>query len=225
MLKLQSITVPPQLQRNAADVLTDGVEETGKSLLDEMARRMGRTDLAGLDLLDVGCGVRFTQTLINRALPFASYTGIEVYQPIINWLKEHVETHDDRFSFVHWNVQNSMYNPRAQPMSTYERLPVTGHYDVIMGFSLFTHLAPEDSASMLRLMRRVVWDDGNLFFSAFCDDAVEQFEDRVPEKPLLNAYYSKNYLEQLIREAGWEVMSYAKPGGYMMDSFLCKPVA
>ena len=27
MLKLQSITVPPQLQRNAADVLTDGVEE------------------------------------------------------------------------------------------------------------------------------------------------------------------------------------------------------
>ena len=101
---------------------------------------MGRTDLAGLDLLDVGCGVRFTQTLINRALPFASYTGIEVYQPIINWLREHVETHDDRFSFVHWNVQNSMYNPRAQPMSTYERLPVTGHYDVIMGFSLFTHL-------------------------------------------------------------------------------------
>ena len=96
MLKLQSITVPPQLQRNAADVLTDGVEETGKSLLDEMARRMGRTDLAGLDLLDVGCGVRFTQTLINRALPFASYTGIEVYQPIINWLKKHVETQDER---------------------------------------------------------------------------------------------------------------------------------
>ena len=60
-----------------------------------------------------------------------------------------------------------MYNPRAQPMSAYERLPVTGHYDVIMGFSLFTHLAPEDSASMLRLMRRSCGTMGISFLRRF----------------------------------------------------------
>src|SRR5256885_15163762 len=41
-----------------------------------------------LDRLDVGCDVRLTQRLINRGLPFAAYTGIEVYRPIIDWLKE-----------------------------------------------------------------------------------------------------------------------------------------
>jgi SAM-dependent methyltransferase len=222
---LRSITVPHQLQRNALDVLADGVGETGQSLLEEMARRMGRANLAGLDLLDIGCGVRFTQTLINRYLPFASYTGIEVYQPIVDWLTQHVESHDRRFKFVHWDVRNLMYNPNGRALGDHEQFPITDRYDVVMGFSLFTHLAPDDSTAMLRLMRKAVRADGFLFFSAFCDDAVKQFEDRVPERPLLNAYYNRRYLERLIREAAWEVLSYAEPAGYMMDSFLCKPVA
>ena len=44
---------------------------------------------------------------------------------------------------------------------------------------------------MLRLMRKVVREKGSLFFTAFCDGAVKRFEDRRPEKPLLNAYYNK----------------------------------
>ncbi len=223
--KLQSITVPSHLQRNAANVLVDGVEETGQSVLDAMARRMGRANLAGVDLLDVGCGVRFTQTLINRNLAFASYTGIEVHQPIVDWLKEHVENHDERFKFAHWDVRNAFYNPRGQPMSACEQFPLAGHYDVIMGFSLFTHLAPEDAADMLRLMRKAVRENGSLFFTAFCDDAVNEFEDRITQKPLLNAYYSRRYLEELIRAGRWRTVSYAEPAGYMMSSFLCKPIA
>jgi SAM-dependent methyltransferase len=223
--KLQSITVPSHLQRNAPSVLADGVEETGQFLLNEVARRMGRGDLAGLDLLDVGCGVRFTQTLINRDLPFASYTGIEVNPSIITWLKEQVENRDQRFKFAHWDVGNALYNPRGQPMSGHERFPVVGDYDVIMGFSLFTHLAPADAACMLRLMRKAVREKGALFFTAFCDDAVVEFEDRVSAQPLLNAYYSRRYLEELMRAAGWKVVSYAEPVGYMMSSFLCEPVA
>ncbi|MEO6872395.1 MAG: class I SAM-dependent methyltransferase [Chthoniobacterales bacterium] len=222
--RLESIVVPDNLQRNGPDVLAEGIEETGESLLNEVARRIGRSDLASLDLLDVGCGVRFTQTLINRTLPFASYTGIEVFRPIVDWLKERVENHDDRFRFIHWDVRNSMYNPKAPSMGDYGRLPVDGSYDVIMGFSLFTHLEPEDAANMLQFMRKVVRRGGFLFFSAFCDDLVERFEDRIPEQPLLNAYYNRKYLERLVTEAGWQIASYAGPAGYLMHSFLCKPV-
>ena len=209
---------------SAPDVLADGVENTGASLLVGLARRIDRQDLAGLDLLDVGCGVRFAQTLINRDLPFASYTGIEVSAPIVAWLKENVEAKDERFRFVCWNVHNSMYNRQGLPISAYQRFPVTGTYDVIMGFSLFTHLSPEDAISMLRLARRAVRPDGFLFFSAFCDDSVDEFEDRVPNKPLLNAYYNRKYLERLINEAKWAVLSYEEPAGYVMSSFLCKPI-
>jgi SAM-dependent methyltransferase len=224
MATLRFVNVPGHLQRNAPDVMAHGIEETGQSLLTGLARRIGRADLAGLDLMDLGCGVRFTQTLINRGLLFSSYTGIEVFRPMVDWLKEHVEKHDDRFRFVHWNVQNSMYNRQAPPMNSHQTFPVTGTYDVIMGFSLVTHLAPQDAAHIFRLARGVVRSNGFLFFSAFCDDSVDKFEDRVPGRPLLQAYYNKKYLEDLICEYGWKLVSYEEPAGYMMNSFLCKPV-
>jgi 2-polyprenyl-3-methyl-5-hydroxy-6-metoxy-1,4-benzoquinol methylase len=220
---LQTINVPKELQRNDPKVVAAGVEETGEVLLGNMARRIGRSDLRGLDLLDVGCGVRFTQTLINRNLAFNSYTGIDVYQPIVRWLKENVESKDKRFHFFHWNVHNAMYNKQAPPMSSYEALPVKGSYDVIMGFSLFTHLGPADASQMLRLMRKVVRADRFLFFSAFCSESLDTFEDRVPEKPLLNAYYNPSYLEQLVKTEGWKVVSHEGPAAYIHDSFLCRP--
>jgi hypothetical protein len=108
-------------------------------------------------------------------------------------------------------------------MDTYEIIPVDGAYDVVMGYSLFTHLAPDDAARMLRLVRKVVRPLGYLFFTAFCDDLIPQFEDRVPEKPLHKAYYNNRYLENLINNSGWTLVSYEPPGGYMMDSFLCQP--
>jgi hypothetical protein len=80
-------------------------------------------------------------------------------------------------------------HPQAPRMDTYQRLPVDGDYDLVMGFSLFTHLPPDDAACMLHLARKGVRGDGFLFFSAFCDDSVYRFEDRVPGKPLLKAYY------------------------------------
>ena len=87
MARLSSIPVPNPLQRNAPNVRAEGVEETGESLLRGLSRRIGRAALTGRDLLDIGCGVRFTQTLINRDLPFASYTGVGVSLPIIERLK------------------------------------------------------------------------------------------------------------------------------------------
>ena len=204
-------------------MLAAGVEKTGEILLTRLAGRIGRSDLGGLDLLDVGCAVRFTQTLINRSLAFKSYTGIDVSLPIIRWMKENVEGKDERFRFFHWNVHNAMYNRQSPPMSTCEALPGEGSYDVVMGFSLFTHLAPEDASQMLKLMRKVVRPHGFLFFSAFCSESLDMFEDRVPGKPLLNAYYNHSYLERLIKAERWEVVSYEEPEPYIQHSFLCRP--
>jgi len=219
---LEKVVVPDTLQRNAPDVLIDGVENTGESLFHALAERLGRVDLTGLDLLDLGCGVRFTQTLINRRLSFGSYTGVEVSQTLITWLKENVERFDRRFRFVHWEVQNAMYNPGAPSMDSYQAIPVPGSYDVVTAYSLFTHLDPHDSALLFNLTRRVVRANGHLFFTAFCDPAVETFEDRLPEQPLLNAYYNPAYLMELIQAAGWKVLSHKPPEGYMVDSFLCQ---
>ena len=95
------INVPKEVQRNSPDVLAAGVEHSGEILLTNVAGLIGQHDLVDLDLLDVGCGVGFMQTLINRSLAFRSYTGIEVSLPIVQWLKENVErnveSRDERF--------------------------------------------------------------------------------------------------------------------------------
>ena len=222
MAKLERLSVPAPLQRNAPDVIAHGVENTGESLLQRLAKRIGRPDLAGLDLLDIGCGVRFTQTLINRGLNFGSYTGVEVNREIVDWLKEHVERSDDRFHFLHWNVYNAKYNRQAPPMTSALLALPHAAYDLAMGYSLFTHLTPDDAACLLRLSRDLVRPGGYFLFTAFCDRLIEEFEDRVPDRPLLNAYYNPRFLEHLIDEAGWTLRSYEPPALYTLDSFLCQ---
>lgn len=220
---LAHIEIPAELQRNAPKVLAAGVEHTGEVLLRNLADRIGRADLVGLDLLDLGCGVRFAQTLINRALPFNSYTGIDVDRPLVEWLINNVEAQDARFRFAHWDVHNAMYNRGGVAMQEHAALPVAGDYDVITGYSLFTHLAPDGARHLLRLARKAVRASGWLLFSAFTDEAVNQFEDRVAGQPLLQAYYHPGYLREMLAETGWEEVSFRTRGEYIQSSFLCRP--
>ena len=165
-------------------------------------RELGVLTLPGLICWISAAGFEFTQTLINRGLNFGSYTGVEVNREIVDWLKEHVEHSDDRFHFLHWNVYNAKYNRQAPPMTS--ELLALSHaaYDLAMGYSLFTHLTPDDAACLLRLSRDLVRPGGYFLFTAFCDRLIEEFEDRVPDRPLLNAYDNPLFSRTLDRRGG-----------------------
>ena len=62
--------------------------------------------------------------------------------------------------------------------------PVASSYDVIMGFSVVTHLAPPDAAHLFRLARKVVRPEGFLF-SPLCATIPSKFRRSRAEKPLL----------------------------------------
>ena len=165
---LERLDVPDHLHRNAREILEIGVEETGNALIELAIQRVGLVSLKHTDVLDVGCGVRFTQTLINRRIPIRSYTGIEVHRPIVDYLRERVEPFDDRFRFIHWDVQNAMYNPGARiRIGDTPSLPVSTSFDLIWLFSVFTHLDEGDAQALLSHIRSVVRPTGSLFFSAF----------------------------------------------------------
>ena len=85
---LHHLDVPEELNRNAPNIAALGVENTGQQLIELAMHQTGRVTLANVDVLDVGCGVRFTQAIINRAIPIGSYTGIEVYRPIVDFFPE-----------------------------------------------------------------------------------------------------------------------------------------
>jgi len=222
---IDRLVVPDELHRNAAGVIAAGYEETGQLLINLATRSVGLQNLEDVDVLDVGCGVRFAMTIINRKIPIKSYTGVEVSRQIVEFLQDNVEAYDKRFRFAHWNVRNEMYNPDCIHLATEEEFPVDESFDLIWLFSVFTHLNPKDSLSLLQLLRKRIRKNGRLFFSAFIDYKLDGFEDRVKDKPLEQAYYGKTYMEALIKQAGWVIQSFHEnePENFIRHYFVCSP--
>ena len=162
------LDVPPRLHRSAY-VDDEAHRKSAVWLLDYLAQVVGAGDLGAVELLDMGCGTKFSQAIVNEELPVRSYHGVDVNPDVIAFLQE--QNKDPRFTYHHLPVQNDLYNPDAPEMTDAEDLGCGDRrFDLITLFSVFTHLAPHDFGTMLRLMRRYVKPDGTLFFTVFIDE-------------------------------------------------------
>jgi SAM-dependent methyltransferase len=219
------LDVPREFNRNAPEVAAAGPENTGETLIKLAAQSAGYENLQNVDVLDVGCGVRFTATIINRKIPVKSYTGVEVYRPIIDFLKDKVERYDNRFKYEYWNVHNEMYNRDGSELAAMEELPVDGTFDLIWLFSVFTHLNPEDSLALLKLLRKKARKGGKLFFSVFIDEDLDGFDDRIKERPLEQAYYGRKYMQSIIEQSGWRIELFHDKdlSNYIQHYIVCSP--
>lgn len=238
------LRVPAHLQRGARRDEEAAIESAVR-LLDHMCRRVGIADLGETDVLDVGCGDKFTQALLHRSLPIQRYVGVDVYREMIEYLKEAVP--DPRFEYHHIDAHNEMYNPEGQPLAADTELPVEpAGFDLICLISVFTHLAPHDYVTMLHVLRRHIRPGGRLFFSVFIDEltegghslmdklardlggsparTVDTFKDFHPRKPLFWAVYSERYARELIEGTGWKVESLSPPEPFVQHHFVCSPV-
>jgi SAM-dependent methyltransferase len=126
---------------------------------------------------------------------------------------------------VHWNVYNELYNPQGVELSNFEALPLSESFDAIWLFSVFTHLNPNDTKTMLAILRKHIRANGKLFFSAFIDEDLDDFEDRIKDKPLLNAYYGRKFMESLIEQGKWRIEGFYDKdlGNYIQHCFVCSP--
>lgn len=221
------LIVPDKYNRNAADVHSGGFTpaDTGECLIAYMCERLGLPDLAGLDVLDFGCGSRFADAIVNRRIPLRSYVGIDVYQEMIDFLREHVP--DPRLSFHHVNARNPGYNPAGIPLTAETRLPIGNRtFDVICMFSVITHQLPEDARAILAMLRRHVRPVGHLFFSASLEDGDFGYRESVPDAPTALGIYSPRLLRSLLEETGWAIVSMEPPNHRdmpILDSILCRP--
>ena len=221
---LSHIQIPERFNRNHPILKQAGFENTGQIHIDLAKRRCDFTSLETKDILDIGCGVRFTATIINRSIPIHSYTGLEVNKPIVDYLNKNVASLDSRFSYYHWHVNNEMYNPDSSfYISDHDSFPFKDTFDCLWLFSVFTHLNPNDSRAMLRILRKYLRPKGKLFFTAFIDEELEFFEDRLKDNPLVWAYYGKDFMCSLIEEEGWKINNiYEKdPNKFIQHHFVC----
>jgi len=220
---MKKFEAPSVYSRNTVKVKKAGVENTGSTLMEIAVTKMGLSSLKNVNILDVGCGVRFTQTIINGSKEIGSYTGIDVNKPLIDYLQQNVE--DIRFSFHHWNVKNERYNYGGDVLQPTSSLPVgAATFDVIWLFSVFTHMNPEDSKNMLLVLRKYIRPGGKLFFSALINNDLDTFEDQFEDSPMERAYYNENYLIGLIKGAGWDVLSSSEKDldNFLQHHFVCQ---
>jgi SAM-dependent methyltransferase len=146
--------------------------ESAVWLLEHMCEHLGLDDLGDTEVLDFGCGVRFSHALVSHRLPIKKYVGVDVSRELIDFLRGTIE--DPRFEYFYINLHNEMYNPDGELLSEDLELPINGRtFDIICLFSVFTHVAPRDFRTMLKLLRRFVKADGRLFFTLFIDEPTE----------------------------------------------------
>ncbi len=205
------LEVPLELRKgsrrdNVESAIAQGVEQ-----IDFICRAIGRPSLEGVSLLDIGCGVKFSQAILNRGLPLGAYHGVDVDAEMIGFLASAVR--DPRFSYHHIDVHNRRYNRHGEPLAAGTDIGAGGRrFDAVGLFSVFSHLEPGDYQQMLRLARRHVAQDGRLIFTTFIRDGLAQdFEDEDPERPLLRALYSERAVRRYAEAAGWAVEKIVPP--------------
>jgi SAM-dependent methyltransferase len=238
------LRVPKHLRRGARESEDESIA-SAVTAIDHMCADLGLPDLAKSRVLDVGCGVRFTQAFLNETVPVQAYTGLDVYGEMIEFLTSSVD--DPRFDYHTLDLYNARYNVSGAPLSADTTFPIAEHaFDVVCLFSVFTHLEPSDAEAMLRVLHRYVAPDGRLFFTIYLDETtpgghglmdgivrsagpdaagtVATFRDLDPDRPLFWAVYAEDYARQLIAKTGWDALYLGRPNPEMQHHFVCAPV-
>ncbi len=190
------LVVPAKFGRNHGSGVAANLD-AAERLLGHACEELGLPDLGDVELLDVGCGVRFTETILDRHLPLKRYVGLDVFGEMIEFLQENVT--DPRFNYAHLDVRNELYHPDGPPFTGLEPLPIDGQtFDVIWLFSVFTHLAPADYVTMLRFVRRFARPGTRLLYTVFIDEhtagghGIRDQLDRMVTTPEFHAWADAN---------------------------------
>ena len=219
------LVVPSEFNRNSITVTSLMTpEQSGMWLLERMRLQIGFDSYAGKKVLDFGCGVRFSQAIINTESPIGRYLGVDNYRPMIEFLQDNVR--DCRFAYYFLDAYHPLYNPGGSVLTPETVLPFAEQdFDIVCMFSVITHQYPGDSRSIFSVLRRHVGPHGYLFFTCFLDDSINTFEDRSQERNGGICFYNQDFLNELVESCGWrQVGSAPSEGPLIGQSFLYRPV-
>jgi SAM-dependent methyltransferase len=195
---------------------------SGLKLLDLIDARKPIKDAK---ILDMGCGVKVAQALVERGSPQSLYIGVDVYREMIEYLQNAL-AEDSRYRFEVANFHNDKYNRDGVKMRDVDGLPIEPmEFDILTMFSVITHMLPEDAEDVLKKLRKHAAGDAVLIFSTFVSsEQQEEFVDVFPEKPLFKASFRKDYLESIIERAGWTVREFHPAIQKLINNFyVCAP--
>lgn len=180
-------------------------------------------DWSNLNILDYGCGVKFTQALLQHNIKVQNYVGMDVFKEMIQYLNGNVK----RQNFHYYSVpfRNERYNKSGTEFFSNIGLPGNFKtYDLIILQSVFTHFNPNDFLTLLHVLKKYTTKDTRMVFTCFIDNNMEHdYLDTVPDKPLLKAFYKESFIRSMLEESNWKVISLNPPSFQMAYQFTCEP--
>jgi SAM-dependent methyltransferase len=182
-------------------------------------------------VLDIGCGLGRLPIGIIRIVGETGYTGIDVDGISIDWCKKNIGRYHPSFKFHHLSVYNERYNKKGTKIDRDFRFDFAdSSMDIIYLFSVFSHTTEEDMRIYLREFKRILHDDGFIFFTTFVEENVADITFNPGNYsikcsgPLHIVRYNKDYIFSIIRESGFKVVNFTQSAEVDGQSgiYLCK---
>jgi SAM-dependent methyltransferase len=131
---------------------------------------------AGLErqsaVLEIGCGLGRIAFPLRYVLDRQGrYDGFEIVRRKVDFLRDTFQRAHPNFRFTWADVRNTHYNPGGAYTAAEYRFPYRdASFDVVFAASVFTHMAPANTANYFSETGRVVRPGGRALFSFFLLD-------------------------------------------------------
>lgn len=181
---------------------------------DKLIRYMGLGPESSL--LDVGSGPgRLAIGILQRAGEVREYRGIDVDETSVRWGQSYITPAHPNFRFVHIDVENSRYNPAGSEADESFSFPFSeGEFDIIVLYSVFTHMLGAGVRAYLEEFRRILHPGGRIFLTTFLEEDAgipdvtenpEGYLGREWKGPLHCVRYNRRFFERLLDENGFRL--------------------
>jgi SAM-dependent methyltransferase len=153
----------------------------GLAYMDHLKKFAGLTSSS--KIYDIGSGLGRKTWPLADFLTEGEYFGIEPREDAVQWCRQSLSAVNSRLQFHHHDAINGYYNIAGSIDSASCTLPgSSGHYDIVMANSVFTHMLPAGVENYLAEMARLVNECGVVFATFFLEP-----DDPAVCGPILNA--------------------------------------
>lgn len=140
--------------------------KVGDHLCELVLERTGLT--AGQRILDIGSGCGRLAVPLTRALGTdVQYEGFDVMAPMVDWCISNITAAYPNFRFQFADLSNTRYRTAGGAAKDYRFPYDDASFDVVVSFSIFTHLVPESAAHYAREIARVLAPGGRALHSFY----------------------------------------------------------